>query len=179
MHILLTGPSQIGKTTIIQEIMNMALENNWNVGGFSTYFGTDYHPDFKKLFLEDINLPKSYDDSSMIAFFQENFPITVYHARFDHFAVSLLQKQQKNAQLFLLDECSFLESTAYAFQNEVLQLFQNQTMVIAVARPDKAIWLRSLLDQPDIKVYDLSIVNRDTVKKEVLNEVYSRMARLP
>ena len=69
MHILLTGPSQIGKTTIIQEIMKLALENNWDIGGFSTYFGTEYHPHFKKLYLEDINLPKSYDDSSMIAFF--------------------------------------------------------------------------------------------------------------
>jgi nucleoside-triphosphatase THEP1 len=179
MHILLTGPSQIGKTTIIQEIMNMAHKNNWNVGGFSTYFGKEVHPDFKKLYLEDINRPKSYDDSSMIAFFQENLPVTVYQSRFDHYAVSLLLTQQKNAQLFVLDECSFLEGDASTFQNEVLHLFQGQTMVVAVARPDRADWLQPLLNQPDVKVYHLSIKNRDAVKKEVLELIYSRMARLP
>ena len=79
----------------------------------------------------------------------------------------------------MLDECSFLEGNASTFQNEVLHLFQGQTMVVAVARPDRADWLQPLLNQPDIKVYHLSITNRDTVKKEVLDLIYSRMARLP
>ena len=179
MHILLTGPSQIGKTTIIQEIMDMAKINNWIVGGFSTYFGIQPSNWVKRLYLEDINLPKTYEDAHTAALFDYYSPVRVFLSRFDQDAVSLLKSQQKNAQLFLLDECSFLESKAFLFQKEILELFHGQTPVIAVARPDKATWLLPLLEQPDVKVYTLSLCNRDAIKKEVLEQIYSRMTRLP
>lgn len=159
MHFFLTGALQVGKSTLVQKVMQSV---SVPLGGFRTFFpdGMRNMPE-KALHLTDVLQETPMDDQIVVRFTAQGPAADA--ARFDALGGRLLREARERAGVIIMDECGRLERDALVFQTEVMRALDGKTPVLGVVRQDAGGWTEGIRGHPNVCVITVTAENRDAL----------------
>ncbi len=149
MNIILTGPKQCGKSTVIRKFKQ---KYSGSISGFISEFD-DRASDTRQLIIRSI-----CSENQTCAVKWENGKANVNYSAFDEFAPRLIDL---TAELILIDELGKFEASCKNLQAVVEDAFASSTTVIAVLRLDAPGWINALKSREDTLVIDVNSANRN------------------
>jgi len=172
-NLFLTGKINIGKTTVLNSIVEkLNIENN-KICGFST-----------KAFLENgkvkgfyINPVKYYleipkFDERIIGYTDDEGRWVSVPETFDNFGVEILDYCLKSKfELIIMDELGFFESKAYTFQKKVYEVIESNKKVLGIVKPQRTIFMNSIKERKDVIVVEITEQNRDYISTELYSKI--------
>ncbi len=159
MNILLTGPTQIGKSTILKKVIQML---KLEMTGFYTQ---------PFLINNKIIGYKMIDYQNALTSFIigiKDTPITCkpYTLMFETKAYEILSQSVKDA--YLLDELGFLERYASSYKNKILDILDSDKLVLGVLKDKKSPFLDTIRERNDVIIIRVTESNRDFIPFEIL-----------
>lgn len=159
MHIFLTGEIQIGKSTIIRQVLDRL---NVKAGGFLTEFDGNRSAWPKRLYMRAIPTNPLNENSCLAVLMRENERPRIYLDTFEVFGVHLLREAMEHAPLIVMDECGRLEGEAALFQETVLKALESPKPILGVVRQlPYASWLDNIKAHPSVTLVTVTRENRD------------------
>ncbi|HJJ30537.1 MAG TPA: nucleoside-triphosphatase [Methanocorpusculum sp.] len=171
-HVLLTGNIQVGKSTIINKVIN-ALDIN--PGGFKTCWGAPCSDGTTDLYLLGMHEAPSPDKIAARRL-GSGCGVTAFPDVFDTVGPHLLA-EASHSSLIIMDELGFIEKNATTFQNAVLSTFDGAIPVLGVIRNMQTPFLDKVRAHPNVDVIFVTEDNRDDIFLQVLDlfkKSYSR-----
>lgn len=176
MHIFLTGNIQVGKSTIINRVVEKL---HVNTGGFKTVPGNYTRDGGSDIFIlgydepfgncsKDNRVAHRYGKSCSKKFIS-------YPEVFDLIGCKLLHSN--NCQLIIMDELGFMESEAFEFQNSVLKCLDNSIPVLGVIKPMETPFLNSIRSHKKTTVLTVDESNREQIFQMVYNKQWEMGVR--
>jgi nucleoside-triphosphatase THEP1 len=166
MHVFLTGPKRIGKSTAIQKTLSLLGKAcPISLGGFLTYWGGEGD---SSLYIADAGgqvaptLLAERRDGSM-SLFPEAFEVQ---------GTGLLRKPQ-GANLILMDELGFLEKDSPYFRQTALARLDGDIPVLGVLREGHIPWHVTIKTHPRVTIYNVSLDNRDLLPQTIADVLKS------
>lgn len=171
MHIFLTGPIQVGKSTIIRRTLGQL---NQTYGGFKTYFGPDRRFQDRLLYLNGAAEPKFFSTDHGIAIFKKDCLPQVDDARFNTDGVALIQRAKANAAMIIMDECGNLERNALTFQREIINTLDGDKPVLGVIKCDSNGWTDTIRNHKKVTLITVTYENRNDLPAYLVNYYLQR-----
>lgn len=165
LNIFLTGEKQVGKSTIIDLVLNELLIRESTVG-FKTSLNTTIK--LRTFSIESINIPISKSKCLNIGYYEkgEKFAIT---STFEDVGVEILERcLLASSQFVVLDELGFFEEDAISFQGKLHQVLDSNKVVLGVIKRHSSSFLDSIRQRDDILLFDVTIENREDIYEKVL-----------
>jgi nucleoside-triphosphatase len=155
-NIFLTGPRQIGKSTVLQKTLALLQkEMPLSLGGFLTYWAGE---DERQLYLAPAD-PAHGQKAARLADDRQGRQ-TQYAEVFDTLGVKLLSDKSPT-QLICMDELGFMEDKSQLFKGLVLACLDADTPVIGVLREGDIPWHAPIKNHPKVSVIEVNIDNRE------------------
>ncbi len=166
MHVLITGPRGIGKSTLISKIIT---ELNQPVWGFYTQKDTlQFRETFgNPVYIFPAGEPRLQTAANIVGYCNEqrSHPIPEH---FDLFARAHLHNPPTD-RLIVMDEIGSMESKATEFRDSILRILDGPTPVLAAVKDKDTAFLMQIRNHPGCKCFYISEKNRDTLMKDVLD----------
>lgn len=165
MHILIVGPRQVGKSTLINKVIQAADRPVW---GFVTKKESDFlipdhgHP----VYIYDAVGPRIRSKENLVGYCWNHHP-EVYTEVFNNYAKKL-QCEPPKGSIILMDEIGFMESKADDFRNAILKHLNGEVPVIASVKDKSNPFLDAVKSHPNCKVFQISEENREHLTKEII-----------
>ncbi|MBN2794113.1 MAG: hypothetical protein JXR88_01805 [Clostridia bacterium] len=166
MKIILTGERGVGKSTILQKVIEeLALKpvgfktNKVDLISNSKVFISPY--------LEALNM----DQHLCVAILEKNNRIS-FPNDFDAFALNHLDLDPQT--WMVMDEIGFLESDAMLFKNKIISLFNSEQKILAVVKEHPDLFLKALLEIKETKVYHVTSENREKIYSDIIALIQTR-----
>ncbi|HJJ36417.1 MAG TPA: hypothetical protein O0X27_04490 [Methanocorpusculum sp.] len=157
-HIFLTGDIQIGKSTAISRALELL---KITPGGFRT-FGINYQEDGSSdVFIFPAN---STPESGYRVAHRTSAGNSVFPEIFDEFGSFFLKQP---AELILMDELGYMESSANKFQQTVFETLDETTPVLGVVRNKETPFLNAVRARDDVLVLTVTRDNREYVPEKI------------
>lgn len=156
MNIVITGPRQVGKSTLLHRILA-------RIGvpaptGFMTTFDHRLGSE-RTLYISGIE-----GRPSDAAVTWSGGAVSVNLQAFDSLGAKLISP---GSGLIAMDELGKFEVEAHRFQRAVYTAFDSSDNVIAVIRQDAAGWMQELKYRDDVTVFNVTGQNRDALCTEI------------
>lgn len=175
MHVFLCGPSNIGKSTIIQNtVKELNLTIPIHIGGFVTYPGMR---EDKDIYLCRAWGEKKYEPENRVATRDSLFPYP-FPQVFNTLGVSILEESKAYKNLLCMDELGFIEQNAYGFQNAVLQCLEENTPILGVVKESPVPWLDQIKRHSKAKLIYVSLNNRNEITHTIVKILKSSIKRI-
>lgn len=156
MHIFLTGPRRVGKSTVIQKTISLLQEEGeLCLGGFLTYWGVEGDP---HLYITAAD-PGRRQAPARLADYQ-NGGLIRHAEAFEQQGVELLRLVER-LQLICMDELGFLEADSPLFQQQVYCLLDGDTPVLGVLRAGDIPWHEPIKAHPRVRLCEVNLENRE------------------
>lgn len=163
-NFLITGPRQIGKSTLVRKIM--AFFPVEQVGGFVT------EPVDRRRTAYQI---RSLSDGESRIFarriFTDQRQFKIETDVFDSFGSKILEQARERAKLIVMDEIGVMEQTAYNFQQQVLACLGARHPVLAVLKAKPNSFLAQLKARSDVRVIQINRKNRNKLEIFLLQKL--------
>jgi nucleoside-triphosphatase len=157
MHILLTGESKVGKTTLKSNFLS---QSGYSADGFLTFWEERGH-EGRRLFLAAYDL-------------HEKYLLNVDNQKtFDTAGVRILEDSGRH-DIIVMDELGVLASEALKFQESVFKRLDGNVPILGVIKPAQTEFLDKVRAHPNVKVIEVSVKNRDAVLKDLLEMNWKR-----
>ncbi|HZJ85325.1 MAG TPA: nucleoside-triphosphatase [Syntrophomonadaceae bacterium] len=165
-NIFLTGPRNVGKSTIIKAALVLFVGT---VGGFTTL--PKLLNDGRRVFLMDsFNLDYPANYIPYICEVGKNAKLEPILKTFDDFGVRILDDSlQKEVDLVVMDELGVFESEAIYFQEKVKSCLASPIPVLGVIKAKDTKFLKEISDRTDVQVVNVTVNNRKLIKTEIQN----------
>ena len=166
MHVFLQGPKNIGKSTVILktlDLLNTIAPSPLSLGGFFTWNSGEAAP---HIYMRPAGAKREGG--------------AVLLARWDHVAGRLecdirvfeeagtsILANSDSADLIIMDELGFLESSAHKFKRAVLNALSGKVPVLGALRLGDVPWHRDIKGNPDVTVFDVCEENRSALPQEL------------
>lgn len=162
-NILITGYPGVGKTTLIKKVI---ANLNRNIGGFYTHERRIngkrtgfYISDFcgNKMVMADVN-------------FRTGYRVGKYGVNLEAFeiiGIKALKKAKKNSDLVVVDEIGTMELFSEKFCHILLDIFAADKPLLATIKKRDNEFLHKLKKRKDVTLFELTINNRDKIRKLV------------
>ena len=154
--VFLTGPRQIGKSTVIRKTISLLQkEGPLRLGGFFTYWGAkgDSH-----LYIAAAD-PSQGQNPSPLADCRNGS--LIHHTEvFDQQSLKLLPDSSP-AHLICMDELGFLEADSPLFKGRVYSCLDSDKPVIGVLREGEIPWHDPIKTHPRVTLCEVTLDNRD------------------
>jgi nucleoside-triphosphatase len=170
-HIFLTGEPGIGKTTILNRVLE---ETGFTFRGFRTKKEAADHDGSSFIYLYSCGR-EPFPGRTAVARRYEKGGFCAYPEAFDEAGVSALE-DIADADLILMDELGFMESEAYRFQEKVMELLNGSIPVLGVVKPRDTPFLLRIKSHPEVSVFKITEENRDSFAS-VLQNMLLRVVR--
>lgn len=170
MHIFLTGEVQIGKSTVINNILSLL---NVSYGGFKTYFGKDRNLSDKNLYINSATKSHVFNEENVIVRFKEGCAPLVDVLKFNMYGSELIRTAKYRADLILMDECGSLEAKALEFQKEVINALNGFKPVLGVVKLDSKGWTDAIRNHPNVELITVTKENRNYLPK-ILKDYFQK-----
>ena len=157
-HVFLAGEIQIGKSTVIQNTVQLL---NLKYGGFRTYFGADRGDPNRRLYINRASRPMTFDDSRVVARFSPVSPPSVFSKRFDTLGAKYIAEAGITARLIIMDELGNMENSALRFQSAVLDALDGEVPILGVVKLSAAGWVEDVRNHPKVALVTVDMHNRD------------------
>lgn len=163
-NIMLTGERQIGKSTII----NFLLEDfHGEACGFRTLPHNGLH------YLSSINSQYILAEKQYICRKNEGGTLEGIASVFDSRGAGLLDNcLKKRPDLIIMDELGLFESNAFKFQESVLECLNADIPVLGVLKAKSSPFLDLIRNREDITIFTITEANRDKMKEIIRNKLY-------
>lgn len=154
-NIFLTGEKGIGKTTLINKILNHI---NCDIGGYTVkpiIEGNLKH--FYISSIEDISkkaLMATGDTTKRKI-------VTIYEDSLNNFGAELINECIKTKDLIILDEIGFIESKCINFKNSVIKALNSNKTVIGVLKEFNGDFIKIIKERDDVILFVVNERNRD------------------
>ncbi|HJJ39239.1 MAG TPA: hypothetical protein O0X42_03780 [Methanocorpusculum sp.] len=158
-HIFLTGEVQIGKSTIISKAVDML---GITPAGFRTK-GAHYQPDGSSDVV--IYPAEKTPEEGYAAAHRSPTGKTVFTEIFNTFGTIYLKRP---AELILMDELGYMESSADEFQMAVFETLDGETPVLGVIRNKSTPFLDAVRKRDDIILITVTEQNRDFIPEKIV-----------
>ncbi len=159
-NIFLTGKKHIGKSTLIQNVLDGL---NVSIGGYVTERIIKGN---KKSYI----VRSLYDnkESYCIANIDiVNCSREIFMDSFDVGIVSILEKSFKNSDIIVLDELGFFENDSQKFKYKIYELLDSDRIVFGVIKDHDCEFLNNIRKRNDILLIKITKENRE----EILNKL--------
>lgn len=162
-HLFLTGPKQIGKSTVLGTLLD---GRDVVLGGFRTQRirvegGADIYM-----------LPPTGEDGFVeenILFRRRRGSLQVEPERFDRLGGAMLA-QSVGADLILMDELGPTEAEAYGFQKAVWSALDGEIPVYGVLQVAESKFLDRIMERDDVCIITVTEENRNTLPQRLLEQ---------
>ena len=162
MNLFLTGPVQVGKTTLLNSTIQTLnaktygfytkpYSNNSSVIGYKMF---DYTSTIEPFIIGIKDTPTTCQP--MIENFETN-------------GVSLLNTALESDDVIILDELGILESKAYEFQEKILECLDSENLVLGVIKKKHSTFLNQIRERKDVIIIEVTPENRDYLLDEIMN----------
>jgi nucleoside-triphosphatase len=160
--IFLTGPVQIGKTTVINRVLSrLALR----VGGMRTR-RIPVDPDGSRFTLTDAMTGKVFE------FARRRGPETdVDTGVFENAGAEAIRRALREADIVVLDELGRMELDAREFQRSVFESLDSPKRVLGSLKPEGNPFLDAVRAHPAVEVIQVTGENRDALVDLVLGKL--------
>jgi len=164
MHIFLTGPRNIGKSTAIHRTLDILMaQGPLKLGGFFTWRGGAADP---HVYLSPAEVGREHEIYRLAAYDAKSGGLNCDVAVFEQTGVKLLA-QSLGADLLIMDELGFLESKAPAFRQAVATALLSAAPVLGVLRLGDIPWLSEIKSNPQVILYEVNENNRDELPQKL------------
>lgn len=178
MHVFLTGEIQIGKTTLINKVLNEL--PGCRIGGFCTVTKDDIPGTAGSVYIVRADEAFSagagctggaglyFGDKNRVGIRCGNPGPTGFPDVFDHFGVMTLANAE-NCDLILMDEIGKMEREAFAFTKRVLELLDKDVPVLGVLRKEGSTPLQERIrNHPKVRLIKMTIESRDQLTPRMI-----------
>ncbi|MEG1497713.1 MAG: nucleoside-triphosphatase [Clostridiales bacterium] len=166
MHVFLTGPKNIGKSTIIDKVIkNIDLE----CGGFLTFYEDHCENPNRQLLMSAPQQGTGLTKKEVVISFLNNKP-QFETCKFDEVGVELLTACQDSVELFIMDECGRLEKDSKIFQKTILDILKGNTPVLGVIAHNKPSWILEIINHYNVSVIEVNEENRNDLPLTLLQK---------
>ena len=167
MHIFLTGPLQVGKSTVIEKTLKALGQPI--IGGFRTVSLTSCLPQaLAEVYLVPAGAPGGFDRFHLAGIRWGDGLFTAYPEVFDTAGVELLQNVPAGARLILMDELGFMEKQDGLFAQAVLAALDGPVPVLGVIKPRSARLLDRVRAHSRVQILEVRPDNRNQLPNVVL-----------
>lgn len=161
-NIFFTGEKGVGKTTILNKIIN---ELNLDVGGYFT--SREFVNDGVKFYLNDFITKKTV----LMADFSDRENPKVFKDSFEIFAVELIKKALQEKSIIILDEIGNMEESFEDFKNAIFETLESDKIVIGVLKKCESNFVNSIKQKDNILLFCVDEDNRNDVLQKSINLV--------
>ena len=175
MHVFLQGPKNIGKSTVIAKTLDIIMaETPLKLGGFITWNGGKSDP--------HVYMRQACSDMEGESYCLANYDIVKGGlisniSVFENEGVSILD-ESTDADLIIMDELGFLESSAPMFRKTILNVLAGGVPVLGVLRLGDVPWHADIKQNPMVSLYDVSKNNRDDLPRELAGVMQRNLDKL-
>lgn len=162
-HLFLTGPKQIGKSTVLGKLLE---GRDVALGGFRTR--RIRRSDGADIYM----LPPTGEDGFVpenILFRRRAGELQANPADFDRLGSAMLERSA-GADLLLMDELGPTEGEAYGFQKAVLAALDGETAVYGVLQQADSPFLEAIAARADVRVVTVNEDNRNELPRRLLEQ---------
>lgn len=168
MNIFLTGEIQIGKTRIIEKVIQSL---NLNYGGFRTYFGPDRKLLTRLLYMNSITDPYIYNKEYGIVQISEFAKPVVIEDRFNSYGRELIKEAIENKELIIMDELGRFEKDSLEFQEQVFRAIESNIPVLGAIKLNCSGWVDNIRNHPRVQLITVTRENRDQLAKIIIGKL--------
>ncbi len=170
-HILITGERGIGKSTLVNKLLETC---GVPIYGYRTKNVVCDSDGQRRVYIYPVSDNVQYNtEENCVAAARENNGsrgMASYPQVFDRLGVEYLSQRKENG-LIVMDELGFLETDASVFCQKVLECLDGDIPVLAVVRLHKDTWfLNRVRSHPNAELYTVTLENRD-VLYDVLKKI--------
>jgi len=175
MNIFLQGPRNIGKSTVILKTLEIIMTGkSLTLGGFFTWNGgkTDPH-----VYMRPAHSNADAEVYRLASYDAEKGGLICNTQAFEEDGVRLLSGS-KCADLIVMDELGFLESSASAFRQAVLDVLSSDIPVLGAIRLGDVPWLEGIRRDPTVSLFDVDEKTRGILPRELAAALSAVIIRL-
>ena len=169
MHIFLTGEVQVGKSTVIKNILS---QSGLSADGFMTYWETESDGS-QSLHISPYSPQTQTAERHLVTVRgMVGKPLVTKEVTdvFDKRGAEILGASGKR-DIIVMDELGFLESEALNFQEIVLGHLGKYVPVLGVIKPARTKFLDTVRSHPAAAIYEVTGQNRDKLTALLIKEV--------
>ena len=165
MKVLLTGPPGIGKTTVVQTVLN---GSELQAGGFFTQEirkrGRRIGFVLKTLDGEEGVLAHvDYEGKYRVGRYGVDVPL------FETLALPALERGLKGKEIIVIDEIGKMELFSHRFQEMIRQIFDQEAKhLLGVIHQGREPFTESIKTRPDVEVIVVNYDNRDNLAARII-----------
>lgn len=166
MHVLIVGPRQVGKSTLIQKVLDAV---DRPVYGFATKREDAlYNPELGyPIYIYPAHGPRIQTSDNLLGYCHDRKP-DVNTEVFETFAKTL-QETPAAGSVILMDELGFMESDAEQFKAAVLKHMDGDIPIIAAVKEKNTPFLDQVKNHPNCKCFFINEENRDELTEIVIS----------
>ncbi len=174
-NIFLTGPLHIGKSTIINKVIQQWPE--WKIGGFRTRPVFDNAQKCGFIFQSFDGQEDCFAHTEMNS--PDQFDVYHYDANiFETLGCSALGRSLSESDLIVMDEIGVMEIRARQFQQMIVRCLDAPVWVIG-AFQQRADWFRKLLaNRSDTVIFEVDSANRDELVQRIIALLHNGLAAI-
>jgi nucleoside-triphosphatase len=173
MHIFLTGEIQVGKSTVIKNIIS---RSGLSADGFMTYWEAESDGS-QSLYISPYNhQTRAAERHFVTRRGMVGKPLLTKEVTevFDKRGAEILSASGRK-DIIVMDELGFLESDARSFHEAVLGHIVSGVPVLGVIKPARTTFLEAVRSHPATAVYEVTVQNRDELTVLLISEFELRM----
>jgi len=168
-HLFLSGSINVGKSTIIQDIVRNMEVDKEQIGGFYTkaYIRNGKVVGF---YIEPINYKLKTPDiyERLIGYTPDGKMWLGMESTFESFGTSILNCcLVNNYKLIIMDELGFFENDAKCFQEKVHQVLSSNNRIIGCIKTLSTPFMDSIRKRKDVEEIAVTRKNRDSMAQEL------------
>lgn len=164
MHIFLSGPKGIGKSTVISKTLDiLTAEAPIELGGFFTWNGGEADP---HIFMRPAQSGRGGEIYRLASHNSQKGGLDCDIHVFEQDGARIL-REKTDPGLIIMDELGFLESGAPLFREAVLDTLAGSVPVFGVLRQDDIPWHNSIKENPFVTLFDVNENNRGDLPRNL------------
>jgi len=169
-NFFLTGRIQVGKSTVLNNVLNSPAFKKLSIGGFRT------KPIFENESICGYALENAAGTKQDFAYLQckDSSDVEKYWINqeiFNEFGASILEKAIQIADIILIDEVGIMEKAADKFIKKIISCLDSKQIVLGVFQ-QRASWFSDMLKKrSDTVIFLITEMNREHIEKSIITEI--------
>jgi len=161
MNILLTGMKGVGKTTVLNHVLQ---DFSGSMAGYVTYSGYIKENGLRDVYFKPFGASDIYDEAHRIIERIDPVQRRVFPEVFDETgAAILLDALESRPDIIVIDEIGTFEKRREVFKTVVVKCLDSAIPVLGVIRKAKSDFLDEIRSRPDVEIIEITVDNRDNI----------------